>query len=376
MYSSALKSPLSHLLAVADPIARRTSSLGASIVRLSVFSVVFCLFASFASAASVNLAWDAVTAPDLAGYKVHYGTASRKYSSTVDAGKSTTAAISGLQEGKTYFFAATAYDTKGNSSGFSNEVSHTVPELDTDNDGLKDHEEIKIYGTDPNRADTDGDGLRDGDEIKIHHTDPKSVDMDGDGLSDKDEIQVYKTDPTQNDSDRDGTPDGVEVSKGSNPLDPKSIPNSNAGLFAVNAGGAQYKDATGLVYQADSRFSGGKTAGTTAPIAGTTDDALYQKVRFGDFSYAIPLPDGDYLVTLKFAETYFTKAGQRVFDVAIEGVDVLNDLDLVAEAGPKTAYDLTVPAQVTDGMLNINFRSIVNYALVNAVVVMGAAAAH
>jgi hypothetical protein len=202
------------------------------------------------------------------------------------------------------------------------------------------------------------------------------VDTGGDGLSDKDEIQVYKTDPTQNDSDRDCTPDGVEVSKGSNPLDPKSIPNSNAGLFAVNAGGAHYKDATGLVYQADSRFSGGKTAGTTAPIAGTTDDPVYQRMRYGNFSYNIPVPDGDYLVTLKFAETYFTKAGQRVFDVAIEGVDVITDLDLVAEAGPKTAYDLTLPAHVTDGMLNINFRSIVNYALVNAVVVMGAAAAH
>ena len=113
MYSSALKSPPSHRPAVADPIARRTSSLSASIVRLSVFSVVFYLFASFASAASVNLAWDAVTAPDLAGYKVHYGTASRKYSSTVDAGKSTTAPISGLQEGKTYFFCSDSLRYKG-----------------------------------------------------------------------------------------------------------------------------------------------------------------------------------------------------------------------------------------------------------------------
>ena len=37
---------------------------------------------------------------------------------------------------------------------------------DSDNDGLTDVEELKVYGTDPKRADTDGDGYLDGDEIK------------------------------------------------------------------------------------------------------------------------------------------------------------------------------------------------------------------
>jgi hypothetical protein len=159
MYSSAIKSLPSHFTAVSSQIARRISPLGTHIVKLWVFSVVLYLFASFASAASVNLAWDAVTAPDFAGYKVHYGLASRNYSLTVDAKAATTAAISGLEEGKTYFFAATAYDTKGNSSDFSNEVSYAVPERDTDSDGLTDREEVETFGTDPTQADTDGDGL-------------------------------------------------------------------------------------------------------------------------------------------------------------------------------------------------------------------------
>jgi Malectin domain len=38
----------------------------------------------------------------------------------------------------------------------------------------------------------------------------------------------------------------------------------------------------------------------TIAIAGTSDDVLYQSERFGDFSYAIPVAHGDYLVTLKF----------------------------------------------------------------------------
>ena len=371
MYASAIKPSPYHLPAVADSIARRISSLSAYTAQLWVICLALMMFASLASAASVNLAWSPVTASNLAGYKVHYGTASRNYGSALDVKNSTTAAISGLEEGKTYFFAATAYDAYGNSSGYSNEVSHTVPLHDTDGDGLTDREEIEVYGTDPKRADSDGDGLRDGDEIKIHHTDPKRVDTDGDGLSDKDEIQVYKTDPTQSDTDRDGTPDGVEVSKGSNPLDPKSIPSSDGGLFAVNVGGAQYVDGTGVVYQGDTGFSGGKTYASTVAIAGTEDPQLYQTERYGSFTYALPVPDGEYLVTLKFAEVYFTQPGQRLFNVTMEGAEVIHELDLVAEAGLKTAYDVTLPVQVTDGVLDLGFTSVIGGAKVNAIVVMG-----
>jgi hypothetical protein len=144
--------------------------------------------------------------------------------------------------------------------------------------------------------------------------------------------------------------------------------------FAVNAGGAQYVDGSGVVYQGDTRFSGGNTYTATAAIAGTNDDRVYQSERYGNFSYAIPVADGDYLVTLKFAEIYFTKAGQRVFDVTIEGDEVVTDLDLVAEVGPKVAYDQTFPVHVSDGTLNIGFHSVVDYAKVSAIVVMGVAA--
>ena len=359
------------LLSLAGQILGRVSSLTACVVGLAAFGLVILLCSSLASAASATLAWDVVTAPELAGYKLHYGSASRNYGFNVNAGKSTTAAVSGLEEGKVYYFAVTAYDASGKQSGFSNEVSYKVPELDSDGDGLTDREETQTYSTDPKKADSDGDGLSDGDEIKLHQTDPKRVDTDGDGLSDRDEVKVYKSNPTRNDTDGDGTPDGIEVSEGSNPLDPKSIPLENETVFAVNAGGAQYVDATGVVYQGDARFSGGSTFTTTAAIAGTTDDRLYQTSRYGNFSYAIPVPNGDYLVTLKFTEVSYTKVGQRVFDVLMEGAEVLNNLDLVDEVGPKVAYDVTLPVHVTDGVLNIGFRSVVNSAKVNGIVIMG-----
>jgi hypothetical protein len=44
----------------------------------------------------------------------------------VDVGNKTEVAVSNLQEGNTYYFAATAYDTAGNESTYSNEVSYAI----------------------------------------------------------------------------------------------------------------------------------------------------------------------------------------------------------------------------------------------------------
>jgi hypothetical protein len=108
--------------------------------RLSGFAVLGCavfiavaliLFASVQTtcAAQVTLSWDANSEPDLAGYRVHYGTASRTYGNTLDVGMKTNFAVTGLQEGVTYYFAATAYDIYGNSSDYSQEVAAVFSHL-------------------------------------------------------------------------------------------------------------------------------------------------------------------------------------------------------------------------------------------------------
>jgi fibronectin type 3 domain-containing protein len=75
--------------------------------------------------ADVRLSWNANSEPDLAGYKVYYGTSSRTYATSVNVSAVTTYTLTGLTGG-TYYFAVTAYDTTGNESGFSNEVSKTI----------------------------------------------------------------------------------------------------------------------------------------------------------------------------------------------------------------------------------------------------------
>ncbi|MGB9436639.1 MAG: hypothetical protein WCB15_01750, partial [Desulfobacterales bacterium] len=77
-------------------------------------------------AATVTLAWDANTEPDLAGYKIHYGTASRDYSHSIDVGDVTEYTLEDLDDGVTYYLAATAYDSETNESGYSVELVHST----------------------------------------------------------------------------------------------------------------------------------------------------------------------------------------------------------------------------------------------------------
>ena len=96
--------------------------------------------------------------------------------------------------------------------------------FDTDVDGLSDGDEVLIHGSNPVLLDTDGDGLADGAEIEDHHTDPTDPDTDDDGLLDQSEVVTHHTDPTNPDTDGDGYNDGFEVSRGSDPNDPDSLP--------------------------------------------------------------------------------------------------------------------------------------------------------
>jgi hypothetical protein len=78
---------------------------------------------SAAFAKQIIIAWDASTDPNVVGYKVYYGTASKNYGPPVDVGNRTTFALGGLSAGQTYYLSLTAYNSTGTESSFSNEVS-------------------------------------------------------------------------------------------------------------------------------------------------------------------------------------------------------------------------------------------------------------
>jgi len=76
-------------------------------------------------AGTITLAWDANIEPDLAGYKIHYGLSSGDYTTIIDVKNVTEVKLDGFANGKTYYFAATAYDEDNNESAYSEELTHT-----------------------------------------------------------------------------------------------------------------------------------------------------------------------------------------------------------------------------------------------------------
>ena len=80
-----------------------------------------------AFASGATLAWDPVTSPALAGYVLHYGPSAGNYTSRIDVGNTISRTVSNLTEGATYHFAVTAYDASHTETGFSNDVSATIP---------------------------------------------------------------------------------------------------------------------------------------------------------------------------------------------------------------------------------------------------------
>jgi hypothetical protein len=147
---------------------------------------------------------------------------------------------------------------------------------------------------------------------------------------------------------------------------------SDTATVTVNVGAALVVGATINASSADPNFSGGNIYKTSAAIANTTNDTLYQSERYGNFGYAVDVADGTYNVTLQFAEIYWDAAGKRVFDVAAEGKLILDNLDIFSAAGGKNiAYDFTVPVAVSDGTLNLQFTTVTDNAKISAIRIEG-----
>jgi hypothetical protein len=77
------------------------------------------------------VAWDAVGDPNLAGYRIYYGTAPGTYLQPIGKGievdmSTTTYTVTELTSG-TWYFVATAYDSRGGESSHSNEASKSLP---------------------------------------------------------------------------------------------------------------------------------------------------------------------------------------------------------------------------------------------------------
>jgi PKD repeat protein len=118
------------------------------------------------AATQVSLAWDANSEPDLAGYRVFCREDGQSYNYNTPAweGTTTSCTIDGLDETKTYWFVARAFDTYGLESSDSNELvlepstppENKAPIADAGPDQTVDEQEAVVLSG-SNSTDPDGD---------------------------------------------------------------------------------------------------------------------------------------------------------------------------------------------------------------------------
>ncbi len=152
---------------------------------------------------------------------------------------------------------------------------------------------------------------------------------------------------------------------------PTPVPPVPSDTWRVRSGGETFTDSQGRAWSADKAYEGGDTATAGKPVTASQDPELYSTERYGqDFSYRFPVPPGKYQVTLKFAETYVKKPGERVFDVLVNGKKVLDHFDILQETKTdftgvdKTFKDIQPGGE---GWINIHFTSEVQNAKVCAI---------
>ncbi|KAJ0024758.1 hypothetical protein Pint_06951 [Pistacia integerrima] len=161
--------------------------------------------------------------------------------------------------------------------------------------------------------------------------------------------------------------------------------------FAVNCGGREIKSYNDIVYERDNEtlgpakyyvtdknswgvsnvgvFSRSKSpmynSSSTSRITNTQDIELFQTARISASSlryYGLGLENGNYTVTLKFAEiadfdtTGWKSYGRRVFDIYVQGNRVEKDFDIkrVANGVLRTAVQRQYTAQVSENYLDIH----------------------
>ena len=164
-------------------------------------------------------------------------------------------------------------------------------------------------------------------------------------------------------------------------------------LYRINCGGDAFNDEFGQQWQADDTLyshSWGQDFGMHPyqasqrhipnDIRGTKSDELFQYFRFGRHRlwYDLPVPEGDYRVELYFTEPWHGKEGGeqgdyegiRIFDVAINGETLVDDLDPWAEAGYCGALKHVVTAKAKDGRLHISFPEVkAGQAIISAIAI-------
>jgi beta-galactosidase len=164
---------------------------------------------------------------------------------------------------------------------------------------------------------------------------------------------------------------------------------SGTSIVSINAGGPAESNTAGgdNSFVADEDFStGGTTYAVTNAITiptGVTNAApaaVYQSARQGAVTYTIPglTAETSYIVRLHFAELYFSAAGARIFNVAINGTMVLPNFDIyaAAKANFTAVVEQFTATASSGGQIVISFTNgSIDQPMINGIEVLGTSTA-
>lgn len=129
-------------------------------------------------------------------------------------------------------------------------------------------------------------------------------------------------------------------------------------------------------YLADAFFDTGNTYATTTAIntnglSAPAPMTVYQSQRYGNVTYTFPYlaPFTSYKVRLHFAEVYWTSVGQRVFNVLLNGAQVLTNFDIVRAAGTAFQGNIQEFNAISDSSrrLSVQIVTVVDNASLNGI---------
>ncbi|CAM8894016.1 unnamed protein product [Rhodiola kirilowii] len=164
--------------------------------------------------------------------------------------------------------------------------------------------------------------------------------------------------------------------------------------FAIKCGGSEIRSSSNVVFESDRKALGPATnfmtaserwavsnvgrfdedendnasyiAFSSSQFTNTLDSELFQTARISPGSlryYGLGLENGDYTISLQFAETVINETtrswkslGKRIFDVYIQGNQVLKNFDILKEAGgvATSAVKRDFRALVTENYIDIH----------------------
>lgn len=161
------------------------------------------------------------------------------------------------------------------------------------------------------------------------------------------------------------------------PAGPKCKIGVKPNLFQMNVGGPAVAD---LDYAAENEdyISSPNSIKATNTMA-TPPGAIFRTERYTTamaLTIKIPVPAGKYTVVSQHAETFFTAAGERTFDVLANGEERRTEVDVFQSAGGanRALEVLLTGVPSVDGFITITFKKRKENPMVNAIRVVGTGA--